>query len=182
MFGTSLAFRKIGKNQYLFIPGWIYTSKAHLVTYKEKNSLQGIVDIWMGQIVIATSSAAISAIRLPKLAIGIFVVLNCVFYFYYKWQVKKIIGDRKKVPCEKQTFMGHNKRIEETMTWKDLLHLIFSVFIVLATAVFYFFEYKKTDLILNLIGGVVCILASCIVIFLVAVQSYLKLKKRTQTI
>jgi hypothetical protein len=182
MFDMSIAFRKIGKNQYLFFSGLPYASKAYLVTYQETKLLLNIMDTWMRDVSIGTPCAAIFALRMPKLSLGIYIGLNFLRYLLYRKQIKNILGDREKVACEKETFMGYQKKLVDTITPKILLQVAIMIPVVYFLAFFCFSDYIETEEILYLLGSVFMLLMDIAAFIIVVCQCSIRLqnwRKRT---
>lgn len=186
-------FRKIGKKhgrmQYLFFPWNIYASKAYVVNSTEKKEISTLKDSYLFDITTGFScfstflsggkrrhkahwfkSHSNKSHTVLYIFLGVLFGFLFIKYIKYKRQLKKILGDRKKIPCERLLFIKHQKEIAKKEIQKSIKEgvetklLLQYMFLVLMNSILIyslFLEYKKT-------GSILCVLADVFFVFITA--------------
>lgn len=146
MLNSSLFFRKIKPNEYMYITR-IYGSKAYPVNYKEKLAIESLAYKFMAFVIALTSccggAMAISIKKGNHIVFYIYLVIFFFGCFDYRRRFKKIILGRSKVLYKPYTRSEFYQKSAALTTWTEIRKLLEGIIIVLAISVFSFIESLK---------------------------------------
>jgi hypothetical protein len=146
------SFKKIKANTYLFIPGFAFVRKAYYVTYKEKKAIQELLSKVNCFLFSLSGGGSIAAKWRTTLGMIIFCTVPLCFYVYYKIKLRKILGNRKKQPCQRINVREHFAAFSKEQSIKDCITVYVGTIIFTAFAIIEGKNAYETSNIRLLIG------------------------------
>ncbi|WP_028389693.1 hypothetical protein [Legionella fairfieldensis] len=160
MVEPSIFFEKIAPNQYLYRNNRLRSSRAYLITYKEKRAIENLFKGYMGLSIGLTSSCSATMYFRPKIGGTLFIISSLLIILKFKMDMKKIIGNRKKIPCHKEPFFSIFEREAQTVSWRDILELTLGMIFVFCLSIILFNDAMTNNKKSLLILAVLALLAS----------------------
>ncbi|WP_131777770.1 hypothetical protein [Legionella fairfieldensis] len=111
------------------------------MTYKEKREIEDIFSKYMGMIIGVTSGCSMAMYFRPKIGCFAFVLGSIALILKLKVDMKKIIGDRKKISCPKESFFLIFEKEAQNASWRYIFQLVCGVLLFFWGAFYFFSEF-----------------------------------------
>lgn len=181
MWDSSNFFKRMGKNQYLFRNRGIVGKYGYLLTYKEKNAVETLLNFVGIQIM----AGVLPILAYAQIRKSIVAYMGCFIYgicgsIYMYFRFKKIVGKRERVYCGRLSIFALCKAQSKLMTTYEVVKYCFmAIFmnIMMPIATNICMEEKKTSL---LIMSLFLYLACIVGFFVGGLCLWYKLKENFQ--